>query len=49
MLISLTFKEDVKSMSGDGYDKADEVVNDLWQVDEKRNWIFNTVCDLAEP
>ena len=30
-LISPTFKEDVKSMSGDNYEKADKIVNELQQ------------------
>ena len=35
-LISVNFKEDVKSMSGDDYDKADKVVTELQQqVDGK--------------
>ena len=35
-LISLTLKKDVESMSGDNYDKANKVVNELQQkVEEK--------------
>ena len=46
-LISLNFKEDVKSMSGDDYDKADNVVNELQrQVDKKGIEFLKSVCDF---
>ena len=44
-LISPTFKEDVKSMSGDNYDKADKIVNELQQqVKEKGIDFLKAVC-----
>ena len=43
-LISVNFKEDVKSMSGDDYDKADKVVTTTgWW---KRNSVFKSFCDF---
>ena len=46
-LISPTFKEDVKSMSGDNYDKADKIVNELQrQVKEIGIEFLKAVCDF---
>ena len=46
-LISLNFKEDVESMSGDNYDKANKVVNELQQqVDEKGIIFLKAICDF---
>ena len=45
-LISSNFKE-VKSMSGDDYDKADKVVNELQQlVEEKGIDFLKAICDF---
>ena len=44
-LISLNLKKDVESMSGDAYDKANKVVNDLQrQVDEKGMAFLKAIC-----
>ena len=46
-LVSLNFKEEVKSMSGDDYDKADKVVTELQrQVDEKGIEFLKAICDF---
>ena len=46
-LISFDFKEDVESMSGDAYDKANKVVNELQrQVQEKGIIFLNDICDF---
>ena len=46
-LISLNFKKDVESMSGDNYDKANKVVNELQrQVEEKGTEFLKAVCDF---
>ena len=46
-LISLTLKKDVESMSGDNYDKANKVVNELQQqVEEKGIEFFKALCDF---
>ena len=46
-LISCNFKEDVKSMSGDDYDKADKVVTELQrQVQEKGIKFLKALCDF---
>ena len=46
-LISFNFKEDVKSMSGDDYDKADKIVNELQrQVEEKGIEFLKALCDF---
>ena len=46
-LISCNFKEDVHSMSGDDYDKADKVVNELQrQVQEKGIEFLKALCDF---
>ena len=46
-LISLNFKKDVESMSGDNYDKANKVVNELQQqVDEKGIEFLKALCDF---
>ena len=46
-LISCNFKEDVKSMSGDDYDKADKVVTELQQqVEEKGIEFLKALCDF---
>ena len=46
-LISSNFKEEVKSMSGDNYDKADKVVNELQQqVEEKGIDFLKALCDF---
>ena len=46
-LISLNFKEEVKSMSGDDYDKADKVVTELQrQVEEKGIEFLKVTCDF---
>ena len=46
-LISVNFKEHVLSMSGDTYDKADKVVNELQQqVDVKGIEFLKAVCDF---
>ena len=46
-LISCNFKEDVKSMSSDDYDKADKVVTELQrQVEEKGIKFLKVVCDF---
>ena len=45
--ISLNFKKDVESMSGDNYDKANKVVNELQQqVEEKGIEFLKAVCDF---
>ena len=44
-LISFNFKEDVESMSGEAYDKANKVVNELQrQVKEKGIEFLKAVC-----
>ena len=46
-LISCNFKEDVKSMSGDDYDKADKVVTELQQqVEVKGIEFLKVLCDF---
>ena len=46
-LISSNFKEEVKSMSGDDYDKADKVVTELQQQVEKKGIEFlKAICDF---
>ena len=46
-LISRNFKEDVESMSGDNYDKANKVVNELLrQVEEKGLEFLKALCDF---
>ena len=46
-LISFNFKKDVQSMSGDAYDKADKVVNELQrQVDEKGIDFLKAICEF---
>ena len=40
-MISLNLKKDVESMSGDGYDIANEVVNEVqWQVEEYKSYLW---------
>ena len=44
-LISSNFKDDVQSMSGDNYDKADKVVNELQrQVKEEGIDFLKAIC-----
>ena len=46
-LISSNFKDDVQNMSGENYDKADKVVNELQQhVKEKGIDFLKAVCDF---
>ena len=46
-LISSNFKEDIESMSGDNYDKANKVVNELQrQIKEKRTECLKAICDF---
>ena len=46
-LISLNVKKDVESMSGDDYDKANKVVNELQrQVEEKGIMFLKALCDF---
>ena len=46
-LISFHFKDDVESMSGDAYDKANKVVNELQrQVKEKGIEFLKVICDF---
>ena len=46
-LISSNFNEDVQSMSGDAYDKADKIVNELQrQVKEKGIEFLKAICDF---
>ena len=46
-LISSNFKDDVQSMSGDNYDKADQVVNELQrQVKDKGIEFLKAICDF---
>ena len=46
-LVSSNFKEDVQSMSGDAYDKADKIVNELQrQVKEKGIDFLKAICDF---
>ena len=46
-LISFDFKKDVQSMSGDNYDKADKVVNELQQQIQEKGIVFlNDICDF---
>ena len=46
-LISSNFKDDVQSMSGDAYDKADKIVNELQgQVKEKGIDFLKAICDF---
>ena len=46
-LISNNFKDDVQSMIGDAYDKADKVVNELQQhVQEKGIEFLQAICDF---
>ena len=43
----MNFKEEVKSMSGDDYDKADKVVTELQrQVEEKGIKYLKAICDF---
>ena len=45
--ISFNFKEDVESMSGEAYDKANKVVNELQrQVKEKGIEFLKALCDF---
>ena len=44
-LLSLNFKKDVESMSGEAYDKANKVVNELQQQVEERGIEFlKAIC-----
>ena len=46
-LISSDFKEDVQRMSGDAYDKADKIVDELQrQVKEKGIDFLKAICDF---
>ena len=46
-LISLSFKKDIESMSGDDYDKANKVVTELQQqVQEKGVDFLKALCDF---
>ena len=46
-LISFNSKEDIESMSGDAYDKANKVVNELQrQVKAKGIECLNSICDF---
>ena len=46
-LISSNCKDDVESMSGDAYDKADKIVNELQrQVKEKGIKYLQAICDF---
>ena len=46
-LISLNFKKDVESMSGEAYDKANKVVHALQrQVEEKGIEFLKALCDF---
>ena len=46
-LILSRFKRDVQSMSGDNYDKADNIVNELQQqVEEKGIGFLKAICDF---
>ena len=46
-LISSTFKKDVESMSGDPYNIADKVVDELQQQVEKKGIVFlKAICDF---
>ena len=46
-LISFDFKADVENMSGDAYDKANKVVNELQRlVKEKGIEILQAICDF---
>ena len=46
-LISSNFKKDVQGMSGDDYDKADKIVNELQrQVEEKGIEFLKSICDF---
>ena len=46
-LISLNFKKDVESMSGEAYDKANKVVHELQrQVEEKGIEFLKALCDF---
>ena len=46
-LISSNFKDDVESMSGDNYDKANKIVNELQrQVKEKGINFLRAICDF---
>ena len=46
-LISLKFKENIESMSGDNYDKANKVVNELQrQIEEKGLEFLKALCDF---
>ena len=46
-LISSNFRDDVQTMSGDNYDKADKVVNELQrQVKEKGIDFSMAICDF---
>ena len=45
-LILLNFKKDVESMSGEAYDKANKIVNELQrQVEEKGIEFLKATCD----
>ena len=46
-LISFNFEKDVHSMSGDNYDKANKVINELQrQVEEKGIEFLKALCDF---
>ena len=46
-LISLNFKKDVENMSGEAYDKANKVANELQQqVEEKGIEFLKAICDF---
>ena len=46
-LISLNFKKYVENMSGDGYDIANKIVNELQQqIDEKGIEFLKATCDF---
>ena len=46
-LIPSNFKDDVQSMSGDNYDKADKILNELQrQVKEKGIDFLMAICDF---
>ena len=46
-LISISFKKDIESMSGDAYNIADKVVNEVQrQVEEKGIVYLKAICDF---
>ena len=46
-LISSNFKKDVQGMSGEDYDKANKIVNELQrQVEEKGIEFLKSICDF---